>query len=121
MLLNRCEESDNLGSQRSLLQMKQGCSATDWPTQATNTRKQMKHLPRGDNFFLLYNLTEMTSQVNELSTFQRSVLLPVKFSDPPSPCEILEAIHAGVVGNETNPYRNMPLVGAGIVGVCEHD
>ena len=96
--MNRCEESDNLGSQRSLLQMKQGCSATDWPTQATtNARKKMKQLPRGDNFFFLYNLMEMTSQVNELSTFHRSMLLLVKSSDPPSLCEILEAICTGVV------------------------
>ena len=28
--LNCCEESDDFGSQGSLLQMKQGCSAIDW-------------------------------------------------------------------------------------------
>ena len=39
--LNRCEESDDLGGQGSLLQMKQGCSAIDWSTKArTNTRKR---------------------------------------------------------------------------------
>jgi len=39
----------------------------------------------------------MTSRVNELSTFQRSVLPTVKSPDPPSPGEILDAIRAGVV------------------------
>ena len=39
--LNCCEESDDLGSQGSLLQMKQGCSAIDWSTNArTNTHKR---------------------------------------------------------------------------------
>ena len=33
--LNHCEESDDLNSQGSLLQMKQGCSAIDWSTHAT--------------------------------------------------------------------------------------
>ena len=40
---------------------------------------------------------EITSRINELLTFQRSALPPVKSPDPPSPCEILEAIRAGVV------------------------
>ena len=35
--LNCCEESDNLGSQGSLLQMKQGCSAIDQSTHAQQT------------------------------------------------------------------------------------
>ena len=39
--LNHCEESDDLGSQGSLLQIKQGCSAIDQSTHATtNTCKQ---------------------------------------------------------------------------------
>ena len=38
--LNHCEESDDLGSQGSLLQIKQGCSAIDQSTHATtNTCK----------------------------------------------------------------------------------
>jgi len=48
--LNRCEESDNLGSQGSLLQMKQVCSAIDWSTHTTTTLVN-KQIPRGDNFF----------------------------------------------------------------------
>ena len=40
--LNRCEESDDLGSQGSLLQMKQGCSAIEQSThKTTNARKQI--------------------------------------------------------------------------------
>jgi len=39
----------------------------------------------------------MTSRINELSTFQRSALPPVKSPDLPSPREILQAIRAGVV------------------------
>ena len=39
--LNRCEETDDLGSQGSLLQMKQGCRAIDRSNHATtNARKQ---------------------------------------------------------------------------------
>ena len=38
---NRCEETDDLGSQGSLLQMKQGCRATDRSNPATrNARKK---------------------------------------------------------------------------------
>ena len=94
----RCEESYDLGSQGSLLQMKQGCSAIDWLTHTTtNTHKQMNGYLVETIFFLLQNVTEMTSQVNELSAFQRSALPPVKSPDPPSLREILQAIHAGVV------------------------
>jgi len=39
----------------------------------------------------------MTSQANDLSAFQRSMLPPVKSPDPPSPRKILEAIRAGIV------------------------
>ena len=35
--LNHCEESDDFGSQGSLLQMKQGCSAIDWSTHQQQT------------------------------------------------------------------------------------
>ena len=38
----------------------------------------------------------MTSKVNELLTFQRSVLPPIKSPDPPTLCEMLEVIHAGL-------------------------
>ena len=94
--LNRCEESDDLGSQGSLMQMKQGCRAIDRSTHATpNTRKQTNSY-LVETIFLL-NLTEMMSRVNELTTFQRSALPPVKSPDPPSPREILEAIRARVV------------------------
>jgi len=50
--LNRCEESDNLGSQGSLLQMKQECSAIDRSTHATtNTHKQTNSYLAETNFY----------------------------------------------------------------------
>ena len=52
--LNRCEESDDLGSQGSLLQMKQGCSAIDQSTHtATNAHKQTNSYLVEMNFFFL--------------------------------------------------------------------
>jgi len=42
-------------------------------------------------------MTEMTSRVNELSTFQRSTLPPVKSQDSASLREILETIRTWVV------------------------
>ena len=41
--LNHCEASDDLGSQGSLLQMKQGCSAIDWSTHATTNAHKEKN------------------------------------------------------------------------------
>jgi len=50
--LNRCKESDDLGSQKSLLQMKQGCSAIDRSTHATtNACKQTNSYLVGTNFY----------------------------------------------------------------------
>ena len=52
--LNRCEESDDLGSQGSLLQMKQGCSAIDRLTHATkNACKQTNSYLMEKIFFKL--------------------------------------------------------------------
>ena len=52
--LNHCEESDDLSSQGSLLQMKQGCSAIDRSTHTTtNARKQMNSYLMETNFFFL--------------------------------------------------------------------
>ena len=51
--LNRCEESDDLGSQGSLLQMKQGCSAIGRSTHATtNACKQTNSYLVGTKFFI---------------------------------------------------------------------
>ena len=87
--LNHCEESNDLGSQGSLLQMKQGCSAIDRSTHTTiNARKQTNV----ETSFYFINLTEKTSRLNELLTFQRSVLPRVRSSDPPSLHEILEVM-----------------------------
>ena len=53
--LNRCEESDDLSSQGSLLQMKQGCSAVDRLSHATtNVSKQTKRYLVETNFYLIY-------------------------------------------------------------------
>ena len=51
--LNCCEESDDFGSQGSLLQMKQGCSAIDRSTHTTtNARKQTKSYLLETNFLI---------------------------------------------------------------------
>ena len=60
--LNRCEEPDDLGSQGSFLQMKQGCSAIDRLTHATIIIKQ---LPHGNNFLIFFiklNGNDITSK-----------------------------------------------------------
>ena len=62
--LNHCEESDDFGSQGSLLQMKQGCSAIDWSNHATtNTRKQTNSYLVEMNFlFIKLNGNDVTSK-----------------------------------------------------------
>jgi len=56
-LLNRCEQSDNLSSRGSLLQIKQGCSAIDRSTHATtNAHKQMNSTWWRWGFFFLIKL-----------------------------------------------------------------
>jgi len=57
--LNHCEESDNLGSQGSLLQMKQGCRAIDRSTHTTtNVRKQMN--VETNFYFIKLNRNDVT-------------------------------------------------------------
>jgi len=62
-ILNRCEESDDFGSQESLLQMKQGCSAIDRSTHATtNARKETNSYILETIFLIKLNGNDVTSK-----------------------------------------------------------
>jgi len=83
--LIRCEEPDDLSSQGSLLQMKQGCSAIDRSTHATtNARKQTNSYLVETTFFIL-KLMEMMSRINKQLTFQKIRVTPGQIPRPSFP------------------------------------
>ena len=81
--LNHNEETDDLSSQGSLLQMKQGCRAIDRSNHAATNARNKRTVTSWRQFFCFIkkNLTEMTSRISEISRFLRISHEPQKF-DP---------------------------------------
>ena len=55
--LNCCEESDDFGSQGSLLQMKQGCSAIDQSTHTTTYARKQTNSYLVETIFIFFYKT----------------------------------------------------------------